>query len=71
IDPVTKTYWAFNSECILKLAIKNSYDGNEILDVGCGVGNFLVGLSREGRICYGVDPLGKTSLVKAQEKVDI
>lgn len=71
IDPVTKIYWTLNSEIILKLAMKNSSEGNEILDVGCGVGSYLVGLSKEGRICYGVDPLWETSLVKAHEKADV
>lgn len=50
--------------------MKNSSEGNKILDVGCGVGSYLVGLSKEGRVNYGVDPLWETSLVKAHKKAD-
>lgn len=68
IDPVTKIYWNMHSEINLKLAIDNTREDGKILDVGCGVGNYIIALSKINRVCFGIDPLYEVSLLKAQQK---
>ena len=68
IDPITKIYWNMHSEINLKLAIDNTREDDKILDVGCGVGNYIIALSKINRVCFGIDPLYEVSLLKAQQK---
>jgi len=68
IDPITKIYWDVHSEINLKLAIDNTRENDKILDVGCGVGSYIVALSKINRVCFGIDPLYKTSLLKSHQK---
>ena len=68
IDPVTKIWWDMLSEIYLKLLRDNTQEKGKILDVGCGVGTYIVALSKINRIGFGIDPLFETSLLKAQQK---
>ena len=68
INPITKLYYDYIYEMYLKLANENSSEGNIILDIGCGVGNYIIALSKINRVCFGVDPLYEASLLKAQQK---
>ena len=68
IDPVTKIWWNTLSEINLKLVIDNTREGNKILDVGCGAGNYIISLSKNNHVCFGIDPLYETSLLNAQQK---
>lgn len=44
VDPVTKIWWDMHSRINLELTNKNSSEGSVILDVGCGVGNYIIAL---------------------------
>jgi SAM-dependent methyltransferase len=68
VDPVTKIWWDMHSRINLELANENSSEGSVILDVGCGVGNYIIALSKNNRVCFGIDPLHEVSLLKAQQK---
>lgn len=68
LNPETKIWWNMLTETYLKLAIDNTREGDVILDVGCGVGNYIIPLSKNNRICYGIDPFYEVSLLKAQQK---
>lgn len=68
INPVTKIWWDMLTETYLKLAIDNTREDDKILDVGCGVGNYIIALSKINRVCFGIDPLYEVSLLKAQQK---
>lgn len=67
IDPVNKIFWSLNRDRILKRASEYSSKGERVLDIGCGNGEYLIKLAKEERIGYGVDPLWKTSLLKARD----
>jgi len=69
INPVTKIFWNLNYEVILREAFRASSAGDFVLDVGCGIGKYLIALSKGGRICFGIDPLREISLKPAKEEV--
>ena len=68
VDPVTKIWWDMHFEINLELANENSSEGSVILDVGCGVGKYIIALSKNNRMCLGIDPLYEVSLLRAQQK---
>lgn len=68
LNPVTKIWYDMLAETYLKMAIDNTQEDGIILDVGCGVGNYITALSKINRLCFGIDPLYETSLLKAQQK---
>ena len=68
LNPVTKIWWDMHSEINLELANENSSEGDFILDVGCGVGDYIIALSKNNHMCFGIDPLYGVSLLKAQQK---
>ena len=68
LNPVTKIWWDMHFEINLEWANENSSEGGFILDVGCGVGNYIIALSKNNHICFGIDPLYEVSLLKAQQK---
>ena len=57
-----------HSEINLALANENSSEGDFILDVGCGTGSYIIALSKNNRVCFGIDPLYEVSLLKARQK---
>jgi ubiquinone/menaquinone biosynthesis C-methylase UbiE len=67
-NPVTKIWWDMHLEINLELANENSSEGNVILDVGCGGGDYIIALSKNNRMCFGIDPLYEVSLLKARQK---
>jgi len=69
INPVTRIFWEMNAEIIRNLSIEYSHRGDNVLDVGCGVGSYIIELANRGRKSYGVDPLFETSLLLAKENV--
>jgi ubiquinone/menaquinone biosynthesis C-methylase UbiE len=71
IDPVNKIFWSLNRDLILKFASENSSKGERILDIGCGTGEYLIKLAKEGKNGYGIDPLRETSLLKARDEMKI
>lgn len=71
INPVNKIFWSLNRELILQMAVENSSPESCILDVGCGVGEYIIYLQKKGRKCIGVDPLWDTSLLKARKNAEI
>lgn len=70
IGPVTRIYWGYHYKVNLKFAIQNTQKGDRILDVGCGTSDYIITLSKIGRICYGIDPLLEISLLRAREKAN-
>ena len=68
LNPETKIWWDMHFEINLELANENSSEGDIILDVGCGVGDYIIALSKNNRMCFGIDPLHEVSLLKAQQK---
>jgi ubiquinone/menaquinone biosynthesis C-methylase UbiE len=68
VNPVTKIWWDMHFEINLELANENSFEGDIILDVGCGGGDYIIALSKNNRMCFGIDPLYEVSLLKAQQK---
>ena len=68
LNPVTKIGWDMHFEINLELANENSSEGDVILDVGCGKSDYIIALSKNNRMCFGIDPLYEVSLLKAQEK---
>jgi len=49
----------------MRIAFNISSINSCVLDVGCGVGSYLIALSKNGRKCYGIDPLREISLKPA------
>lgn len=70
IDPVTKIFWEFAGEVNLKTAVDCSSKGDTLLDIGCGVGNYIIALSKKERKCYGIDPFYEVSLLQARKKAE-
>ena len=68
LNPVTKIWWGMHSEINLELANENSSEGDILLDVGCETGDYIIALSKNNRMCLGIDPLYEVSLLKAQQK---
>ena len=68
VGPVTKIWWDIHVKINLELANENNSEGDFILDVGCGVGNYIIALSKNNRVCFGIDPLYEVSLLEAQQK---
>jgi len=71
ITPVNRIFWSLNQEMILQIAVEHSSPESRILDVGCGIGEYILYLQKKGRKCIGVDPLWDTSLLKAQKNAEI
>lgn len=69
--PVNKIFWSLNRELILRMAVEHSSSGSCVLDVGCGIGEYILYLQKEGRKCIGVDPLWDTSLLRARKNAEI
>ena len=68
MDSVTKIWWDMHSKFNLELANENGSEGDFILDVGCGTGSYIIALSKNNRMCFGINPLYEVSLIKAQQK---
>ena len=68
LNPVTKIWWDMHFEINLELANGNSSEGDIILDVGCGRGDYIPALSRNNRVCFGINPLYEVSLLEAKQK---
>jgi len=68
VDFLTRIFWNLSYETIVKKAIDVSSKGDVVLDVGCGTGGYLIALLKEGRRCYGIDPLRDVSLLKARKR---
>jgi len=68
INSVIRVYWNLNYEAIVKKAVDVTSRDDLVLDVGCGTGSFLIALSKEGRRCWGLDPLRDVSLRPAKEQ---
>lgn len=67
MNPVTKIWWDMHSKINLVLANENSSEGDFILDVGCSRGSYIIALSKNNRVCFGIDPLYEVSLLEAQQ----
>jgi ubiquinone/menaquinone biosynthesis C-methylase UbiE len=68
VNPVTKLSWEHDSAFITERAKSICPYPSKVFDVGCGCGDYLVSLARQGNECYGIDPLIKVSLNSAQRK---
>jgi ubiquinone/menaquinone biosynthesis C-methylase UbiE len=68
IDNITRISWNLDFKTIMGKAFKASMEGQKILDVGCGLGGYIIALAKQGRECHGVDPLTVISLAKARKK---
>jgi len=66
IDPITKIWWNFNRQIIWKNINCNISDGDMLLDVGCGTGQYIVPLAKRKKKCFGIDPL-KSSIKRSQD----
>lgn len=68
--PVVKRLRQFRLAAYIEMAHEafKLNDRPKILDVGCGGGNMLIRLARDGADCYGIDPLVEASLLLAIEK---
>lgn len=66
IDPITKIWWNFNRQIIWKNINGNISDGDMLLDVGCGTGQYIVPLAKRKINCFGIDPL-KSSIIRSQD----
>jgi SAM-dependent methyltransferase len=68
IGPISRIYWDYHYRVNMKLAIESTKKGDIILDLGCGTGNYIVALSKDDYVCFGIDPLLETSLYEARRK---
>ena len=68
--PVVKRLREFRVAAYIEMAHEafKLNDKPKILDVGCGGGNMLIRLARDGADCYGIDLLVEASLLPAIEK---
>jgi len=66
IDPITEIWWNFNRQKIWKNINDTISDGDMLLDVGCGTGQYIVPLAKRKINCFGIDPL-KSSIKRSQD----